>query len=275
MICRLMGEKNCNLFRKEWVPIMHAVVEEGKILNWANLLAEVMQKTLRKYLEAPTEAKPPFYMSAYLLDMAMAQINFPDIGLSWVGNPIPIHELFFMLWADNYIPNIYTICDKIITRVHAVLFGQVPRRISPEAALTIKHLGHWYLEEFFTIIRIAGKEEISYLPCFVPDRLALREIAQQTVGVGTFARLARHGKRTWPTFPISIGKLTLANRKHVAKEVQELAELRLCKAPHHFFDLNNEVRSIFVNFSLYCPEHQPDPKEEKFQDIFNYLERFR
>ena len=114
MICRLMGEKNCNLFRKEWVPIMHAIVEEGKILNWANLLAEVMQKTLKKYLEAPSDTKPPFYMSAYLLDMAMARINFSDISLNWVSNPIPIHELFFLQWADNYIPHFYTICDRIM-----------------------------------------------------------------------------------------------------------------------------------------------------------------
>ena len=42
MICRLMGERNCNFFRKEWVSYMYAVVEDGRILNWANLLAKVM-----------------------------------------------------------------------------------------------------------------------------------------------------------------------------------------------------------------------------------------
>lgn len=53
---------------------MYAVVEQGRILNWANILADVMQKVLRKYLEAPEGAKPPFYMSAYLLDMVLAMI---------------------------------------------------------------------------------------------------------------------------------------------------------------------------------------------------------
>lgn len=209
MICRLMGEKNCNIFRKKWVPIMHAAAEEGRILNWASMLAEVMQKELRKHIEAPEEAKPPFYMSAYLLDMAIAQINFPDVGLNWVSNPIPIHELFSILWADHYIPHFYTICDKIMPRVYTILFGQAPRRISADAALTIKRLGHWFLEDFFTIIRIFGNEEASYLPSYVPDKLALREIAQQTVGVGAFARLHKHGKKTWPDFPVKIGKLTL------------------------------------------------------------------
>ena len=101
MLCRLLGEKNCNTFRKDWVPFMHVVVEEGKILNWANLLAEAMLRNLRKYLEAPAESKPPFYMSAYLLDMTLAKIDFPSLRLNWADGARPIHELFSMLWADN------------------------------------------------------------------------------------------------------------------------------------------------------------------------------
>lgn len=121
---------------------MHAVVEDGRILNWANLLAKVMQKALKKYLEALAGAKPSFYLSAYLLDIVLAMIDFPDMRLNWVSNPTPIHELFSILWAENYIPHFYNICDQIMARVHLVLFGQTPPRISPEAALTIRRLGH-------------------------------------------------------------------------------------------------------------------------------------
>lgn len=49
----------------------------------------------------------------------------------------------------------------------------------------------------------------------------------------------------------------------------------MCKAPHRFFDPMHEVRNIFVSFNLLCPEHQPDPEEEKFQDIFNYVEKHK
>ena len=212
MFCRLFGEKNCNSFRKEWVPFMHAVVEEGRVLNWACLLAEAMLKNLRKHLEAAPDTKPPFYMSAYLLDMTLARIDFPSLKLSWADASRPIQELFSMLWVDNYIPHFYNICDKIMSGVHLVLFGHVPPRITKEAAIAIKQLGHWYLEEFLTIIRIAGNEETSYLPRFVPDRLALREIAQQTVGVGALAKLQKHNKKTWPAFPITIGRFSLLNR---------------------------------------------------------------
>lgn len=168
---------------------MHAVVEEGKVLNWASLMAETMLKNLEKHMEAAPDSKPPFYMSAYLLDMTLEKIDFPSLKLNWADEARPIQELFLMLWVDNYIPHFYHICDQIMSGVHFMLFGHVPQRITKEAAVAIKRLGHWYQEEFFTIIRIAGNEEASYLPRFVPDRLALREIAQQTVGVGAFAKL--------------------------------------------------------------------------------------
>lgn len=88
-----------------------------------------------------------------------------------------------------------------------------------------------------------------------------------------FARLTRHGKRPWPTLPISTRRFTLANRQHVVKEAHEIAELHLCKAPHRFFDPIHEVRNIFLGFNLLCPEHQPDLEEEKLQDILNYVEK--
>lgn len=145
MLCRLMGEKNCNLFRREWVPYMYAVVEHGWILNWANILADVMQKVLRRYLEASEGSKPSFFMYAYLLDMVCTMIEFPELKLKWGVNPTPIYELFSMLWSGNYIPHLYTICDRIMPRVYLTLFNEVPPRISQEAAATIRLFGHWYL----------------------------------------------------------------------------------------------------------------------------------
>lgn len=103
-------------------------------------------------------------------------------------------------------------------RVYLTLFNEAPPRISHEVAATIRLFGHWYLEEYFTIIRIAGNEEVNYLPWYVPDRLALREIVFQTVGNGAFAQLTKHGKRPWPQFPINIGRYTLANKHHALKE---------------------------------------------------------
>ena len=74
MLCRLMGEKNCNIFRSDWVPYMHAVVEKGTVLNWSSIISNVIVGVLRKFVDASQDNKPPFYMSAYLLDMVCAQL---------------------------------------------------------------------------------------------------------------------------------------------------------------------------------------------------------
>jgi len=78
MICRLMGEKNCNLFRREWVPYMYAVVEHGRVLNWANIMADVLLRALRRYLEAPEETKPSFFMFAYLWIWFALRLNLQN-----------------------------------------------------------------------------------------------------------------------------------------------------------------------------------------------------
>jgi len=185
----------------------------------------VLQKVLRRYLEAPEGAKPSFFMSAYLLDMVCVMIEFPELKLKWGVNPTPPCELFSMLWSGNYIPHFYTICDRVMPRVYLTLFNEAPLRISHEAVATIRLFEHWYLEEYFTIIRFVGNEEVDYLPWYMPNRLALREIGFQTVGTGAFSQLTKHGKRPWPQFPISIGRYTLANKQHAFKESQELLDL--------------------------------------------------
>ena len=67
MLCCLFGEKNCNLFRVEWTPIMHVVVEEGKIMNWANILAANFLSMIRRHKDIAKGCEPPYFMSAYLL----------------------------------------------------------------------------------------------------------------------------------------------------------------------------------------------------------------
>lgn len=67
----------------------------------------------------------------------------------------------------------------------------------------------------------------------------------------------------------------MLNRQHAEKEAHELVRLQLCKAPHRFSDPNHEVGNMFTSFKLLCPEHQPDPEEEIFQDIFNYVEKHK
>jgi len=94
MLCRLFGEKNCNLFKREWTPIMHVVVEEGKVMNWANILAANLLSAIRKYKDSVKGHEPPFFMAAYVLDLICTTVPFPELNLFWKPDTLAVHEMF-------------------------------------------------------------------------------------------------------------------------------------------------------------------------------------
>ena len=73
---------------------MHVVVEEGKVMNWANILAVNFLSTIRKYKDAVKENEPPFFMTAYVLYLICAAVPFPELNLFWKPDTLAIHEMF-------------------------------------------------------------------------------------------------------------------------------------------------------------------------------------
>jgi hypothetical protein len=80
--------------------------------------------------------------------------------------------------------------------------NQPTPRFTQEATNVIKEIGDWFIDEEFSYIRIYGCEGAPHiLPRYVPERLTLREIAYQTVGVGIVASLSKSKKKTMAIFP--------------------------------------------------------------------------
>lgn len=59
---------------------MHAVVEEGRIMNWENILAANLLGMIKRHKEVAKGCEPPFFMSAYLLDLVCAAVPFPSLN---------------------------------------------------------------------------------------------------------------------------------------------------------------------------------------------------
>jgi len=96
---------------------MHAVVEEGKIMNWDNILVANFLGDVKIHKDAPKGKEPPFYMAAYLLDLVCAAVHFLELKLQW-GHKTPIvYELFQILWIDRYLIHFYSICNLIIPQI--------------------------------------------------------------------------------------------------------------------------------------------------------------
>ena len=171
---------------------MHAVVEEGKIMNWENILAANLLSMIRRHKDTTKGCEPPFFMSVYLLDLICVAVPFPNLNLCWKFDSLLIHEVFQIMWVYRYQIPFYLICNEIMPRIYHVLNGSFLPQLSIEVRNTIRTFGHWYLTEFFTIIRIAGNEAVHYLSWFVPDHLTFREVAFQTVYCGLSTHLAKH-----------------------------------------------------------------------------------
>jgi hypothetical protein len=103
------------------------------------------------------------------------------------------------------------------------------QRISTEALETLQEIADWYLEKNYTYIRVYGCNTPPHLlPRYVSDKLLTREVTYQTMEVGIVAALQTANKRSWPNFPIKLGKFTLTNIPHARKEVLALKEMILC-----------------------------------------------
>ena len=70
-------------------------------------------------------------------------------------------------------------------------------------------MGHWYVGDSFTYIRVFGINAAHMLPKVVPDRLVLEEISFQTVIEGIYKKCVAPKRKVWPKFPLTLGSLSI------------------------------------------------------------------
>lgn len=274
MLCRLYGEENCHQFKREWTPLVHRLTEKGQVFNWAHILSVNLLNTIKIVKEASGRKNPGFYMSAFLVDAVCSSNSFPLMGWTWKPDMPPVHIYCCELWASNFRKHIYEICDNFMAPLHSLIFNKPAPRLSIEARNTIRSIGDWYIEEFYTYIRILGHTSAPHLlPKYVPDRLVLREIAYQTVVEGVTALLSSHSKKTWPKFPIKVGIFTLLNGPHALKEATAIKELCLCTGtlrrhdPKGFIEEHIKIVGLSPSY-----RHDSTPNDFIYQGVTSYEE---
>ena len=53
-------------------------------------------------------------MSTYVMDVFCATSAFPALRLNWQKNSLPIHIYCSDMWEDNFVPQLYDICDLFL-----------------------------------------------------------------------------------------------------------------------------------------------------------------
>jgi hypothetical protein len=145
-------------------------------------------------------------MASYLLDVMCAINVFTSMKLSWHASEIPVHVYFDVLWENRYKKSYSLTCDEFIAHIHFILFKKECPRLSATTKKMISKVGHWYLDEHDTYIRVFGATGAPHLlQAHVPDWLVVGEIYHQTIVKGCNATLVKDKKKTFIPYGFHIG----------------------------------------------------------------------
>jgi hypothetical protein len=87
-----------------------------------------------------------------------------------------------VLWENMYKKSYSLICDEFIARIYFILFKKECPRLSVVAKKMMSKVGHWYLDERVTYIRVFGTTGAQHLlPAHVPDWFVVGYIFYHTI----------------------------------------------------------------------------------------------
>ena len=99
--------------------------------------------------------------------------------------PLPIHLNHKQIWESHYIPHFYKIFHVVVLPLRQIIFNKKSLRFSQEAATDLLVVSKYFIEEWFTYIRVFGSTYDPHVhPLYAFDKLLAMEIAHQTVGKG-------------------------------------------------------------------------------------------
>jgi len=206
LICRLYGEKDYSRFLEAWMPLAYTMAISRSSFKWGAIISKklsiyIQQAQMRKEGETPT-----FYMDSYLLDVMCARNIFVGMNLRWQVAEVLIHVYFNILWENEYKKTYSLICDEFIALIYFILFKKEFPRLSAVTKKMISKVGHWYLDENNTYIKVFKATRAPHLlPTHVPDQLVVGEICYQTILQGYNATLVKEKKRAFIPYGFHVG----------------------------------------------------------------------
>jgi hypothetical protein len=149
---------------------------------------------------------PTLYMASYLLDVMCMRNVFATMNLSWHVAEIPVHVYFNVLWENRYKKYCTLIYDEFIACIYFIIFKKEFPRLSMATNKMIAKVGHWYLDEHSTYIRVFGATKAPHLlPAHVPDRLVMGEICYQTILRGYNTTFVKDKKQAFIPYGFHVG----------------------------------------------------------------------
>jgi hypothetical protein len=229
MTFRLYGREDTTNFFLQWVPLIHTVTE-GYSFNWAKLLSDSLTSRVTEYrAQRERENIASLFMSPYIMDVVCFLTPFPLMSWSWTPSEAePIHVYHSKLWEDKASDFVYEIFNWVMVPLYVTIFGHLPPKISDSIAVNMSNITDWYVEVKFSYLRVFGASvPLNALPLFIPDRMACREVARQTIISGVSKELKGYCKKVWPPFPIHMHSYSLLDFGNAKVEAVALEDLKL------------------------------------------------
>jgi hypothetical protein len=102
--------------------------------------------------------------------------------------------------------------------------------------------------------------------------LVCREVAHQIVKGGIGLELKAAQKKSWPTFPVHVGKFSLLNLGHSKVEAKSLEEVKLVYIEHRKHDPYQLISKHLMHCNLKAYEHQTSVYDDVFKEVKSYEE---
>jgi len=113
-MCKLWGQHDSAKFTIDMVSLMETVIN-GYVMDWANILSNRLATEILEYRrKAYTTSRiiPPFYYSAYILDIICFNSECSVLRWKWTSqDPNPIHIYHKQLWKAHCKNHLYKICN--------------------------------------------------------------------------------------------------------------------------------------------------------------------
>jgi hypothetical protein len=107
--------------------------------------------------------------------------------------------------------------------LHVTIFSHPPPKISDSIVMNLTNIADWCVEAKFSYLIVFGASFPPHaLPLFIPDKLACREVAKQTIIDGINKELKGYLKKVWPTFPVHLNSYSLLDFGHDKAEAVAL-----------------------------------------------------
>jgi hypothetical protein len=157
--------------------ILYFTVQEKAIFDWGKLISIEISSQLSHY-----KKDRKFFMASYLIFCITHCYQFPNLTINKrIKCEADLVTFWYQaLWRHKTPLFFYEVYNDFVSIFKKNLFGESTSRISIEAAKFLEKKGTIEKMENHSIIRIfCSKENPSFLPYYVSDKLFITEVARK------------------------------------------------------------------------------------------------